>query len=92
MKEKNPWIAAILNFFLPGIGFAYLGTPILILGGAFFFIFDFVATSIIWMIFFKYGVRFSGQFLVYVFAVLSALSLAVIAYAVTEIHNRKIPA
>jgi hypothetical protein len=24
MKKKNPWLAAILNFFFPGIGFAYL--------------------------------------------------------------------
>jgi len=28
MKKKNPWVAAILNFFLPGTGFAYLGGPI----------------------------------------------------------------
>lgn len=25
MGRKNPWAAAVLNFFLPGIGFAYLG-------------------------------------------------------------------
>jgi len=33
MKRRNPWIAAILNFFVPGTGFAYLGSPSLLLGG-----------------------------------------------------------
>ena len=47
MKEKNPWIAAILNFLLPGMGFVYLGTPILILAGVTYFLFDFVATSVV---------------------------------------------
>lgn len=25
MAYKNPWITAILNFFVPGVGFIYLG-------------------------------------------------------------------
>ena len=30
MKKKNPAVTAVLNFFLPGIGFTYLGSPIFI--------------------------------------------------------------
>jgi len=33
MKKKNPAIAAVLNFFLPGWGFVYLGSPIMIVTG-----------------------------------------------------------
>ncbi len=38
MPRKSPIVAAMLNFFLPGIGFAYLGRPGLIIGGVLFFI------------------------------------------------------
>jgi hypothetical protein len=30
MKKKNPAITAVLNFFLPGLGFTYLGSPFFI--------------------------------------------------------------
>lgn len=30
---KNPWIAAVLNFFFPGLGFVYLGQAEFVLGG-----------------------------------------------------------
>lgn len=28
MKKKNPWIAAVLNFLVPGTGYLYAGTRI----------------------------------------------------------------
>ncbi len=28
MKKKNPWIAAILNFLVPGTGYLYAGTRV----------------------------------------------------------------
>lgn len=37
MKKKNPAITAVLNFFLPGLGFAYLGSPFFIVAGIAFF-------------------------------------------------------
>ncbi len=37
MKKKNPAVTAVLNFFLPGIGFTYLGSPIFIATGIAFF-------------------------------------------------------
>jgi hypothetical protein len=38
MKKKNPAIAAVLNFFLPGWGFVYLGSPIMIVTGVALFV------------------------------------------------------
>jgi hypothetical protein len=38
MKKKNPAITAVLNFFLPGIGFTYLGSPFFIVAGIAFFV------------------------------------------------------
>ncbi len=38
MKKKNPAISAVLNFFLPGLGFTYLGSPIFIVTGIAFFV------------------------------------------------------
>lgn len=37
MKKKNPAITAVLNFFLPGLGFTYLGSPFFIVTGIAFF-------------------------------------------------------
>jgi len=37
VKQKNPWVAAILNFFFPGIGFIYLGTTLFIIVGVILF-------------------------------------------------------
>lgn len=48
MKRKNPWITAILNFLIPGIGFIYLGTTPFVIGGAVLFIFGILETAITW--------------------------------------------
>jgi len=48
MKRKNPWVAATLNFLIPGIGFIYLGTTPFIIGGAVLFIFGILETAIAW--------------------------------------------
>lgn len=37
-KTKSQTVAFFLNFFLPGLGFAYLGRPALIFGGVVFFV------------------------------------------------------
>jgi len=37
VKKKNPAITAVLNFFLPGIGYTYLGSPFFIVTGVAFF-------------------------------------------------------
>lgn len=37
MSTKNHSVAFFLNFFFPGLGFAYLGRPSLIVGGIIFF-------------------------------------------------------
>ena len=46
MKKKNPVITAVLNFFLPGLGFTYLGSPCFIATGIAFFALLFVARAI----------------------------------------------
>lgn len=38
MKKKNPAITAVINFFLPGLGFTYLGSPFFIVAGVAFFV------------------------------------------------------
>ncbi|MEM2619259.1 MAG: zinc ribbon domain-containing protein [Candidatus Hadarchaeales archaeon] len=43
-KAKSPAIAAVLNFFFPGIGFAYIGTPLLITLGIIIFLLDVLIT------------------------------------------------
>lgn len=48
MKKKKPWLAAILNFVFPGIGFAYLGSVPLIVAGIALFVSD-VAISVIYV-------------------------------------------
>jgi len=45
---KKPWLAAILNFILPGIGFAYLGSVPFIVTGIALFVSD-AAISVIYM-------------------------------------------
>ncbi|MGB9693331.1 MAG: hypothetical protein ACPLYF_00640 [Fervidobacterium sp.] len=47
-KKKNPWVVVILNFFLPGIGFIYLGTVPFVIGGALLFVFTTSATIAFW--------------------------------------------
>ena len=86
MKKKNPWVAAILNLFLPGIGFAYLGSTALILGGIVLFISDFV----VGIIYYKHTVGMAASPSYWVFSILSVLSLAVITFALTKIYNRSI--
>lgn len=46
--RKNPWVAAVLNFFFPGIGFVYLGRPVFIVAGLVLIISGIVDTVIFW--------------------------------------------
>ena len=88
MRKKNPWVAAILNLVLPGIGFAYLGSAALILSGVVFFI----STLVIEIIYYKYTVGMAESPSYWVFSALGALSLAVVTFALTKIFNKSIQA
>ena len=33
MTRKSPWVAGVLNFFFPGLGFAYLGGTTYLIAG-----------------------------------------------------------
>ena len=46
--RKNPWVAAILNFFFPGIGFVYLSRPVFIVAGLVLIISGIGDTVIYW--------------------------------------------
>jgi lipid-A-disaccharide synthase-like uncharacterized protein len=87
MRKKNPWVAAILNLIFPGIGFAYLGSTALILAGIILFVSDFAIT----MIYAKYTMGMASRPSYWVFSILGALSLAVIAFVLTKIFNKSIP-
>ncbi len=43
-RRKSPWKAALLNFFLPGIGFVYLGGTLYIIGGVILFALEIIST------------------------------------------------
>lgn len=86
MKKKNPWVAAILNFVFPGIGFAYLGSAILILSGVVFFISDLVVT----IIHAKYTMGMASRPSYWVFSLLGGLALAVTTFVLTKTLNRGI--
>jgi pilus assembly protein TadC len=86
MKRKNPWVAAILNLLLPGIGFAYLGTPSLIISG----IVLFVSGIAIELIYIKHTAGMASSTSYWVWAVVAALSLAVITFVLTNIRNKSI--
>jgi len=84
MKKKNPWVAAILNLIFPGIGFAYLGSAPLILGGIVLFISDLY----IGIIYYRHTVGMAQRPSYWVWSILGALSLAVITFALTRIINK----
>ena len=86
MRKKNPWVAAILNFVFPGIGFAYLGSAALILAGIVLFISDLA----IGIIYYKHTVGMASRPSYWVWSVLGALSLAIITFALTKILNKSI--
>lgn len=86
MKKKNPWVAAILNLLLPGIGFAYLGTPSLVVSGVALF----VSGAAIEMIYVRHTVGMASTPSYWVWSVLAALSLAVVTFVLTDIRNRSI--
>ena len=88
MRKKNPWVAAILNLVLPGIGFAYLGSAVLIVSGVVLFI----STTAIEIIYYKHTVGMASRPSYWVWSLLGALSLAVITFALTKIFNKDIEA
>jgi hypothetical protein len=83
MKKKNPWVAAILNLLSPGIGFAYLGGPVLIISG----IVLFVSGAAIEVIYIKHTVGMASTPSYWVWSMLAALSLAVITFVLTNMRN-----
>jgi len=86
MKKKNPWLAAILNFFFPGIGFAYLGSTALIVAGIVLFVSDLVIA----VIYARYTMGMALRPSYWVFSLLGALALAVITFVLTKNHNKSI--
>jgi hypothetical protein len=86
MKKKNPWVAAVLNFIFPGIGFAYLGSTILVIWGIVFFI----SNVVIQVIYYQHTVGMAERPAFWFFAGLVELSLAVITFVLTKIRNRSI--
>ena len=86
MKKKNPWVAAILNFFLPGIGFAYLGTPSLVVSG----IVLFISGTAIEIIYMRHTVGMASTTSYWIWSLIAAVSLAVITFVLTNMRNKGI--
>ena len=84
MKKKNPWVAAILNFILPGIGFAYLGSALLVVFG----IALFISNIVIQIIYYQHTVGMAERPVFWAFSGVAELSLAVITFALTQIRNK----
>jgi len=83
MKRKNPWVAAALNFLIPGIGFIYLGTTPFIIGGAVLFIFGILETAITWSTILDP--------LTLTLSFLFAFFWAALGYVATEYVNKRMP-
>ena len=83
MKSKNPWIVAILNFLIPGIGFIYLGTTPFIIGGVVLFIFGILETAITWSTILAP--------LTLALSFLFAFFWAALGYVATEYVNKRMP-
>jgi 4-amino-4-deoxy-L-arabinose transferase-like glycosyltransferase len=81
MGRKNPWVAAILNFLLPGIGFIYCGTTPFIIGGAILFIIS------IWATVTSYKSMFEASTLILSF--LPAIFWAALGYVAAEYVNKQ---
>ena len=76
---KKGWIASILNFFLPGTGFIYIGTPLMIFGGILLFICEIIISFLVdWSDIKVWLIGFFGSF-----------SYAILGYAAAEIYNQK---
>jgi hypothetical protein len=86
MKKKNPWVAAILNFILPGIGFAYLGSAVLVVFG----IALFISNIVIQIIYYQHTIGMADRPAFWVFSGVAELSLAVITFVLTQIRNKSI--
>ncbi len=86
MKKKNPWVAAILNFIFPGIGFAYLGSSVLVVFG----IALFISNLVIQIIYYQHTVGMAERPLFWVFSGVAELSLAVITFVVAQTFNKKV--
>jgi hypothetical protein len=86
MKKKNPWVAAILNFIFPGIGFAYLGSAVLFVFG----IALFISNLVIQIIYYQHTVGMADRPVFWVFSGVAELSLAVITFVLTQIRNKSI--
>jgi hypothetical protein len=86
MKKKNPWVAAVLNLLLPGIGFAYLGSPSLVASG----IVLFMSGAAIEIIYVKHTVGMASRPSYWVWSTLGAVSLAVITFVLTGMRNKSI--
>jgi hypothetical protein len=84
MKKKDPWVEAILNLLLPGLGFAYLGSPSLVVSGIALFVSG-IAIEIIHV---RYTVGMASRLSYWVWSTLGAVSLAVITFVLTGMRNK----
>ena len=76
-RRKKPWVSAVLNFFLPGIGFIYIGKPLFIFGGILFFLADLIYSfTSDWM---------SGT--AFITALFGGVAMAILGYASVELLN-----
>jgi len=86
MKNKKPWLAALLNLLFPGIGFAYLGSVPLIVAG----IVLFISYMVIEIIYYKHTVGMADRPSYWLFSILGGLALAVITFVLTKNQNKNV--
>ena len=60
VRGKSRVTAGVLNFFIPGMGFVYLGGPVFILSGILVFVTDIVNTILFWDKFFELSMVIAG--------------------------------
>lgn len=85
MEKKDPWLTAILNFLFGGLGFVYLGTPVLVGVGFLLFIIEILEVIV------ALSVRRSVDLWPFLLiGLVNAIALATLGYVATDYVNRQI--
>jgi hypothetical protein len=83
VTRKNPYVTALLNFFLGGIGFAYLGTAPLAALGVFWFCFTILSSFIVVQVTTVYN-----YWWVLVASIVEQVLIAIVGFLMTQHINK----
>lgn len=86
MKRKSPWLAALLNVLLPGLGFIYIGKALYITSGILLILISVIDALLL----FEIESTFKNIVMVAFSSILWAIALAIIGYEAAKQVNLNI--